>query len=603
LLKAGETVLDIEAERIPVSPGVYLFEDASGEVLYVGKAASLRPRVRSYFGLARGKSDRTRAMMERAAAVRFIVTDTEMEALALESNLIKRHKPRYNITLRDDKNYPYIKVSTGEKWPRATLARQAKKDGARYFGPYYPANTVHETLRLCRWLYPFRTCSDRVLATAARSCLNFHIGRCMGPCQDRVTREEYTAMVREMCLFLEGRHAEVRRILQERMAKRSEALDFEGAARLRDQIAAIDRLREEQKVISTSSWEQDVVGLAQEEHLSVVLVMFVREGKLVGQKPYILRDTSEVSTGEILSAFLGQHYADSPAPAEVLLPQEPEELGILAKWLGTLGNGRCCLAVPKRGEKRRLVEMASRNASVVLEGALLEEPSFRANEDLAAVLGLKSPPRRIECFDISNLQGKQPVGSMVVSVDGETRKDLYRRFKVKTGDKPDDYRMMREVVERRLKRGLSGEVGAWGLPDLIVLDGGKAHLGVVLRALEEMNLSLPLAALAKEEERLHVPGLADPLELPRNSPALRHLMRLRDEAHRFALGYHRSARSAQNRRSRLDEIPGVGPRRKRALLKAFGSVKGLARASVDEIARVPGVGRNLAQAIRDHLGD
>lgn len=593
-------VFELDAKRIPASPGVYLFEDASGEVLYVGKAASLRSRVRSYFGSPKGKPDMVRAMMERAAAVRVMVTDNEMEALALECNLIKRHKPRYNIMLRDDKHYPYIIVTLKDRWPRVLLARKARKDGSRYFGPYYPAGTVHETLGLCRRLYPFRTCSDRQLSTASRPCLNYHIGRCLAPCQGNVSEDEYRSMISEMCLFLEGKRGEVKERLKQRMDERSMAMDFEAAARLRDQIQALERLGVEQKVISTSNRDHDVVGFARDDDLAVVMVMFIREGRLLGQKPYTMRGVGGASLQSLLGIFLGQHYAECDVPPGILLPVEAEGSATLEGWLERLRGSRVRLSVPRRGEKRRLVEMASRNAQHVMEGVRLESSPSNDVAELAEVLGLDNAPRRVECFDISNLQGKQPVGSMVVFVEGEPRKDLYRTFKVRTGDSPDDYRMMREVLERRLKRGLAGDPAGWKLPDLLVVDGGQGHLGVALDVARELGIDVPVLALAKEEETVYCPETG-PLQLPRSSGALRFLMRVRDEAHRTAIGHHRRMRGGQTRRSALDEIPGVGAARKRALLKAFGSTKGVAEAGIDDIASVRGIGPRLARCIKEHL--
>ncbi|MEW6243547.1 MAG: excinuclease ABC subunit UvrC [Bacillota bacterium] len=597
----AENALKSLADNLPESPGAYMFLDEKGEVLYVGKAASLRGRVRSYF--QSGRDPKTEALMNAAKDIRFIVTSTEMEAIMLECNLIKKHRPRYNIMLRDDKHYPYLRVGTDHRWPRVTISRSARKDGARYFGPYYPAGSVSQTLKLLKSLFPLRTCSDRILANAQRPCLNYHIKRCPAPCMGLVDDTTYQASVRDVCLFLDGKHEDVRRSLIERMQEAAERLEFEKAADYRDQIRAIERIMEEQKAVSTDLGDQDVVGIARWADRACVLVQTVRSGRLVGQKHYLVDRTLDVPTGEILASFLKQHYEDaSYIPPVILLPAQTEEEHSIQDFLSSKRNGRIRLHVPKRGEKARLVEMARENAEALLQAGITSESKAekdRALAELASVLGLDAEPHRIEGFDISNIQGQDPVGCMVVFIDGRPAPRYYRRFKVGSVQGPNDVAMMGEVIGRRFARSDSSE---WRWPDLVLVDGGKGQLHAALSAMDGANVTgVPVLGLAKEEEEIWLPGTAEPLRLPRISPALRLLQRVRDEAHRFALGYHRSLRSRRATGSVLDEIPGIGPKRKKVLMRAFGSLRAIREASEEELARLPGMNSSAARRVKEYL--
>jgi len=598
-------------KNLPDRPGVYLFKDAAGEVIYVGKALSLRNRVRSYFHSSAGLNQRTMAMLSRAADLDYIVTDTELEALTLESNLVKRYRPRYNVMLKDDKHYPYLRVTTEDRWPRLVIARRARRDGSRYFGPYYPASVVHETMRLCRRLFPLRTCSDRVLESTDRPCLNYHIGRCLGPCTGQVDEEEYRQVVRDLCLFLGGRGEEVRDRLRKRMEEAAERLEFEKAARLRDQIQALDRLIEEQKMVSTRLEDQDVVGLARAGPDACVQVFFMRAGKVVGRRHYILPEASPEAP-EILAAFLKQHYADAEdIPGQILLPAEPEDAELIARWLSQQAGHRVSLVVPRRGEKKRLVDLVTENARQVLNEVKPEEERRRemgreAARVLGELAGLSGPVRRLEGYDISNLHGRQAVGSLVVFEEGVPRKEHYRLFRLRTPG-PDDYAMMQEVLFRRFRRGLeeAGSGSSWAvMPDLVLVDGGRGQLNAALEVLRALGLEhITVMGLAKEQELLYLPDRAEPVELPRDSAALHLVQWLRDEAHRFALGHHRRARKREGLRSLLDEVPGIGPRRKKELLRRFGSLEKLAAASVEELAAVPGMNRAAARRLKEYLGE
>lgn len=648
-----------KAASLPDSPGVYMFLGRDGAPIYVGKATSLRSRVRSYFhstGPVEARvSRRTELMLSEAVDLDFILTDTELEALILECNLIKRYRPRFNILLRDDKHYPYIRVSVNEEWPRAVISRSAKKDGARYFGPYYPASKLNQTLKLARRLFPLRTCGDHAMRNASRPCLNYHIGTCPAPCAGLVSREEYCATVRDLCAFLEGKHDEVLRRLNEKMRDAAERLEFEKACQYRDLIRAIQKVAEEQKAISTSLEDQDVVGVAWQGEVAgggppgtpvrhgrrdsyrtaCVMCFMVRGGKILGRKHYLVEAPDG---GSVLVEFIKQHYRDTDdLPEFVLLPYELEqycpraELALLERWLAGRRGGRVKIAFPKRGERRRLVELCARNASAVLESAFEFAPE--GVRELGSVLGLGSEPYRIECYDVSHHHGSEAVGAMVVLEGYSLNKAAYRRFRIRpeVGESPanppervpeDDCARLRQVLARRLKRGLEEERGqaeeareavvagrsgetegkSWSLPDLIVVDGGKPQLGAALSVMDDLGVPIPVCAIAKENEEVFVSGSPGPLPLEPGSPALLLLQKLRDEAHRFAVTYHRRERRKGALKSVLDEMPGIGPARKKALLRKFGSVNAIRGASVDEIAATPGMTRKLAEELKRHLG-
>ncbi|MDI6870122.1 MAG: excinuclease ABC subunit UvrC [Bacillota bacterium] len=601
------------AGRVPAKPGVYLMKDAQGRVIYVGKAAVLPHRLRQYFQAPARLTPRTRAMLRQVADFEYIVTSNAVEALILEANLIKEHTPRYNVRLKDDKAYPFVRVSLDEPFPRLQVVRRRAKDGGRYFGPYADVGAMREALAILRRFFPVRSCRKPLLPgkPAERPCLNYHLGRCLGPCTGEVSPEEYRRAVEEACLFLEGRHDRLVPELRRRMAEAASTLEFERAARLRDQINVLERATERQAVVAPSSVEQDLVALAQAEGkraLAVVQVFQVRRGKLTGRAHFLLEEGLEREPGEILAAFLAQHYLEAGSvPREVLVGEELPEPELLAEYLSERRGGPVVVRVPRRGNARKLLAMAKENAETALSEELTRlagEEALRAGAAmaLAEALGLPDPPRRIECYDVSHTQGAETVGSLVVFEDGRPKASDYRRFRIHSVDGPDDCRSLREVIRRRFQRArqetAAGRERFARRPDLIVVDGGKGQLSAVR---EEMRLlgvdDIPTVGLAKEEEHLFRVGQSEPVILPAGSPALHLVQHLRDEAHRFAVSYHRDLRQKQVRGSVLDEVPGIGPRRKRELLRRFGSVAGLRRAGVEELSAVPGISRALAEKI------
>jgi excinuclease ABC subunit C len=607
----NQTVLEDKIRALPDEPGVYLFKDESAKVIYVGKAASLRHRVRSYFQSARNLTARIVSMVSQIRDVEYIVTSSEVEALILESNLIKKHRPRYNVRLKDDKHYPYLRVTLESVWPRVVVARSIRDDGSRYFGPYTRTGAVSETLQLIKRIFTLRTCSDTVLKNVSRPCLNYHIERCSAPCKALVSHDEYMAQVQDVCTFLEGKPDLLLKRLKAKMEASAEALEFEKAAGFRDQIKAIEQITEKQRMISDKTKDRDVVGVVTHQADAFVQVLQVRAGKMIGAEQMNLTGVENRSLAEIVGAFLSLYYSRVVfVPAEILVPAIPEERELLEQWLTRLKSSRVRLRCPKRGDARALLEMATRNAELSLEEAKprAERETQMAQigvEELGDLLGIR-PPHRIECYDISNIQGRNPVGSMVVFTDGMPDKQEYRRFKIKRVEGQNDYAMMSEVLERRLSRLSRGsrdmpESSFDKTPDLLLVDGGKPQLGAALSVLREQNLTLPLIALAKREEEIFVPGRSDPLFAAAHPNAVFLLQRIRDEAHRFAVGYHRKLRTSESRHSVLDEIPGIGPRRRTALLKRFGSIKAIAHASLEELQSVPGMNRASALRVQEHL--
>jgi len=587
-------------DQVPERPGVYLYKDAKAQVIYIGKAASLRSRVRSYFQESRARDPKTDALVGQIRDVDYIVTGNELEALILESNLVKKHRPRYNIILRDDKHYPFLRLTANEDFPRLVVARRVQKDGAAYFGPFYPATAMRRTLRLVRQLFPLRTCRIKIDGTLPRPCLQYYIHRCNAPCTGWETREGYAKTVREVQRFLEGRSDDLAMELTREMEAAAGDLKFERAAGLRDQIQALNTVREHQKIISTEEAEQDIVGVVRQGADACVQLFFVRKGRLMGRESFFFDRVSGWSSGEILSAFVRQFYArDVTAPPEILLSEEPPEASLTAEWLGQRRGGRVELHAPQRGKKRELVGMAEENAALALQTHLLA----RGNrlqvvlDELERALNLPGPPHRIEGFDISTIQGSETVASMVVWQDGEMKKDDYKRYRIRTVTGTDDFAAMREVLTRRYGRALEGE----GLfPDLILLDGGRGQLSAGMKALEDLGLDyLPIASLAKRAEEVYTPEHLQPLVMDMSSPALQALQKIRDEAHRFAITYHKKLRQRRTISSVLDQIPGVGPTVRTSLLKTLGSAKVVRGASVAELAAVPKVTPKLAQRIHD----
>ena len=593
---------DLVAEKLkllPDSPGVYIMKDARGKIIYVGKAIVLKNRVRQYFQSSRNQAPKVRAMVSHVADFETIMTANEVESLILEANLIKKHRPRYNIRLKDDKSYPYVKVTVQEEYPRVFITRRVVRDGARYFGPYTNVTALRDSLKLLKRLFPLRTCRTM----PDRPCLEYHIKRCLAPCVGKVTAEDYRAMIRAVLLFLEGRTDDVERELEHRMNLAAEAYHFETAARLRDQLSAVRKAAERQNIV-TGAGDQDAVGMARSAAGVCVQIFFIRGGKMIGREHFLLRGSEEESDADILRAFLEQYYNQATfVPREVLLPCAIEAAGqeIIERFLAEKkGGGKVALLTPQRGTKHDLIVMATGNAEKFLADeetrrSLADEQTLGAVEELGRYLGLKKPPYRMECFDISHNQGQETVASMVVFEGGMPKKSDYRRFKIKSAEgKPDDFLSMREVTTRRYV-GLSEEE----LPDLIIIDGGKGQLSSALEIIrnEAGHKNVPVVGLAKQFELVFTEGNSAPIELTRRSPSLYLIQRIRDEAHRFAITFHRKLRGKRNLVSVLDHIVGVGPKRRQALWTHFGTLDKIKAASVDELASVPGMNRPSAEAV------
>ena len=602
----------------------------------MGKAANLRNRIRSYFGSPVNLAPKIRKMVGHVADFEYVVTESEAEAVILENTFIKRDRPRYNARLKDDKTYPYIKIDLNEEFPQVYFTRRVLQDGARYFGPYASAGSIRKTMNLLKRLFPYRSCTKAITGTDARPCLEYYIHRCVAPCIGNVTREEYREVVQQVILFMEGRTEHVLRDLKQKMHAASEALEFERAAILRDQVQTIERVNEAQKVVSLKRGDEDVIALAQSGGEAWVEVFFIRNGKLTGRDHFLMEGTQDEQPAHVLDQFVKQFYDTAPhIPGEVVLQHPLEDTVTIQAWLTQKRGHRVRLHVPQRGEKRRLVKMVAENAAQGLQQRAVKWLADSGNlqqamEEVHAALNLPRLPKRIECYDISNIQGSNPVGSMVVFEDGRPKSSHYRRFQIKDVQGVDDYSMMQEMLRRRFKRlseqvrasgsngqsaetenGTNETVGsakakneAWGIiPDLVIIDGGKGHLSAVLQVFLELGLmdTVPLSSLAKENEELYVPHDPDPILLPRGSQGLFLVQRVRDEAHRFAITYHRQRRSKSAVKSAMDSVPGIGPKRKRMLLRRFGSLAGVREASLEELASVPGMTVRLAQKMKEHL--
>lgn len=593
-------------DTFPEKPGVYIMKDKSGKVIYVGKAVSLKHRVRSYFKSGDSLPPKVSSMVSHIEDIEYIVTDSEVEALILECNLIKFYRPKYNILLKDDKHYPYIKITMNEPFPRIEVVRRVKKDGAKYFGPYVDAKAMREAIDVLRKIFPIRSCKKDLsrVPLKERPCLNYHIKLCAAPCQSFISEEEYGELVKNVVMFLEGKKEQLLGHLKAKMEEAASSLNFEAAAVYRDQIAALEKILEKQKISSTDLVDQDIIAMARGFDTTCLTVFFVREGNIIEREPFILSNTEGAERKEILAAFIKQFYdGASFIPKEIIVEEEIDEREAIEAWLSAKKGSRVKIIVPKRGEKRDLIEMVAENAMAYLEQKETFEErqkirNEKAMEDLKRYLDLEKLPRRIEAFDISNTQGTESVASMVVFENGMPKKEDYRRFKIKTVEGPNDFESMKEVIFRRFKRGLEGDEKFKDLPDLVVIDGGKGQLRYALEALKELNLNhIPAIGLAKEFEHVFVEGKSDPIILPRDSEALYLLQRVRDEAHRFAVTYHRKLRSARNLKSVLEEIPSIGKVRRKALLDAFGSLENIKRASVEELSKVPGMNKKSAIAV------
>lgn len=586
--------------RPPTKPGVYLLKDAGGKVIYVGKALNLRNRLRAYTGGAEAPDAKVQVLRSKLASFDCIVTDSETEALVLESNLIKEHRPRYNVKLKDDKRYPFIKVTLGEDFPRAYVTRVVKQDGSRYFGPYTDAKAMRRTLRLIRQVFPIRQCAT--FKKRPRPCLNFQIGRCLGPCIGAVSKEEYGRIIRELVLFLEGRADDVVSLLTEQMETAVEGLRFEEAAFLRDRIADIEKTGRRQRVLSARLVDRDVVAVARHEGYAVASVVKVRGGKLVACESCPLELGPRTGDDEVMETFLKQFYSLSRGglPGEILLDRDTPDREAIEAWLGENSSRKVTLSAPQRGEKRRLVDFARDNARQSLKRTFETRRVPPSVIELGEALGMKRPPRLVSGVDISSIAGTNPVGTVVTFRDGRPDRGLYRKYRIRTVVQGrDDYGSIAEVVSRHIKR-LAREDRE--LPDLLLIDGGKGQLSAAAKALSATGVrGVTLVGLAKREEEVFVRGRATPLPMPTDSRAKKLLVRVRNEVHRFSIAYHRSLREKEARHSLLDDIPGVGPSRKEALLRKFGSVRQIAGSTPEEIAEVPGVGIATARRIQKTL--
>jgi excinuclease ABC subunit C len=667
-------------KNLPTSPGVYIMHNRADEIIYVGKALSLRNRVRSYFGSLKGQMPKVWRMVAEIYDLEYILTDTELEALLLENQLIKRHRPRYNIRLKDDKTYPYIKVTLNEQWPRVVPTRRVLEDGARYFGPYAGMGTVHDTIDVLDKLFPFRTCDKIIDGRDPRPCMQYFIHRCLGPCASLADKAAYHEAIHQVLLFLEGKQATIVRALRKEMEAASENLEFERAAVFRDRIRSLEHVLERQKVFSTTRADQDVIAFAKNDGEACVQIFLIREGKLLGREHFMLEGTADSAPGEILQTFIGQFYDQTTeVPPTLVVQEDVSDAEIIETWLRQKRGNKVTITVPRRGEKRDLVQMAARNAQETLEQYRLrwlsdEQKSTAALTELQEKLNLPAWPQRIECYDVAHLQGTDVAGAMVVFEQGQPKKKEYRRFQIKSSSN-DDYRSMREMLLRRFRRAgaersteerkraldlahagvryepapsADYEAGArlaedlaeesdearlgdtiseiarkaesegtsdarpgdgWGtnswsvLPDLVVIDGGKGQLAAAQDAMREAGLlDVPMIALAKRQEEIFTPGRSEPIILEARSEALKLLQRVRDEAHRFSNSYNRKLGSKRATRGRLDTIPNIGPVRKKALLRHFGSLNAIRAATVDELMQVKGMDKAAALSIKEHLG-
>lgn len=599
-----------QLKQLPNSPGVYLLKDGAGNILYVGKAANLHHRVRSYFGAGQKLLPKLQRMVARVSELDFFVTSSEQEALILELNLIKRHHPRYNVRLKDDKTFPYLKIDLKEEWPRVHITRRLEEDGGRYFGPFASAKSVRQTLKVIKGIFPFRSCSRTITGTDSRACLDYDIHHCLAPCIGVASKGDYAEVIEQVILFLEGKQELVVKELEGKMNRAAEVLNFEQAALLRDQIQAINRVIEGQKIATKVRGEQDVIALASDKDQAYVQVFFIRGGKLIGRESFVLQGTRSEEPPQIMTSFIKQFYSSSPHIPPLLLLQHPvEDKAIIEDWLQSKKGAKVHIQVPRRGSKRELVNIVAENAQQGLEQLKIKQLAAPAAlaEALAEIkreLHLPRLPSRMEAYDISNIRGTAAVGSMVVFENGKPKPAHYRRFRIKTVSGADDYAMLHEVLKRRFRRSSDASAAdSWAiLPDLVLIDGGKGQLNAALAAISESGVSsVPTASLAKENEEIFIPQRTEPIILPRSSPGLQLLQRLRDEAHRFAIGYYHRIRKRETFTSALDAIPGIGPRRKRALLKRFGSVQGIRQASEEELAATKGMTQSLAKRVKECL--
>jgi excinuclease ABC subunit C len=597
--------LENKLKQLPDKSGVYLMKDSEGKIIYVGKAKVLKNRVKQYFTGVQ-KYAKVALMVSNIADLEYIICDTEMEALVLECNLIKKYRPYYNILLKDDKHFPYVRIDLAEPFPRVTVVRRVKNDGAKYFGPYIAAHTIRDVLDSIYKIYPLRSCKKdipRAIEKKERPCLNYEMKRCVGPCTGTISEAEYGKMVGEVIAMLGAKQNRLKSKLKAEMLEASDDQNYEKAAMLRDKIKLIDQISGKQKAGFPNLNDKDVFGVWAGENIAAAQSFLVRNGKLEHAEKFYFEYAGE-EDGEILSSFLKQYYMDSFAiPKHIYVSSELPDREPMEKWLSEKKGSKVEIILPSRGDNKKLAELARKNArdAVKLKEGLNAKKQ-RALNNLAAAIGLAAELKRIECYDISNTQGTDSVASMVVFEEGVPSRKQYRRFKIKTVEGSNDFASMQEAVTRRLLRGLNGDAGFVPLPDLIVVDGGKGQLSSAVDALASLGLEdLPLISLAKREEEIFVPGSSDSILLKKMSPEFRLITSLRDEAHRFAITYHRKLREARQKKSELDEIPGIGPARKKALLKAFSGLEKIKEASIREMQSAPGIGEAFAQSVYEHF--
>lgn len=613
-------MFDIEEElkKLPAQPGVYIMHDKKDEIIYVGKAISLKNRVRQYFQSSRNKTAKIEQMVSRIARFEYIITDSELEALVLECNLIKEHRPRYNTMLKDDKTYPYIKVTVGEEYPRVLFSREMKKDKSKYFGPYTSAGAVKDTIELIQKLYKIRTCNRSLPKDIGkdRPCLNYHIKQCDAPCQGYINKEEYAQNISQVLEFLGGHYDKVLKSLEEKMMQASEALDFEKAIEYRELLSSVRQIAQKQKITSSSMEDRDIIAMAKDDRDAVVQVFFVREGRLIGREHFHVNIATAEDSRQILTSFVKQFYAGTPfVPRELWVQEELDDSEVISRWLSGKRGQKVRIVTPKKGEKERLVELAGKNAALVLsqdkEKIKREElRTIGAMNQVADWLGLEGV-KRIEAFDISNISGYESVGSMIVYEDGKPRRNDYRKFKIKTVVGANDYASMKEVLTRRFTHGLeeleqlretgvSGDFGSFTrFPDLLMMDGGRGQVNIALEVLDELRLDIPVCGMVKDDNHrtrgLYYQNVEIPID--KHSEGFRLITRIQDEAHRFAIEYHRSLRSKGQVRSILDDIDGIGDTRRKALMRHFKSLEAIQAATEDDLAAVPGMNRLAAKSV------
>ena len=613
--------IEEELKQLPDKPGVYIMKDKDDEIIYVGKAISLKNRVRQYFQSSRNQGLKVKSMVSHIYEFEYIIVDNEVEALILEANLIKKHKPKYNILLRDDKQYPYIKVTLNEKYPRVIKTRQVLKDGAKYFGPYPSATAVNDAIDIIHDIYPIRTCKLNLEKNMGkfRPCLNYHIGKCNAPCLGNVDEEEYLEMINKVIKFLSGRKDDLINIIEEKMINASKYLEFEKASIYRDQINSLKLLQEEQKIVTSNIIDQDVIGMAKGIEEVCVQVFFIRGGKIIGREHYLMEDMFNTERKEIISSFLKQFYIGSAyVPKEILIEEDIEDLETIEKWLENKRGSKINILVPKRGEKYKLIEMVNKNAKDMLNKygdkfLRKHRENLKALEEIQDILELEEFPNRIEAYDISNTSGVQSVGSMVVFEKGEAKKSDYRRFRIRDVNTPDDYASMEEVLKRRFIRGIEEKQllqdssiklkGFSNFPDLIMIDGGKGQVNIVLKVLDELGIDIPVCGLVKDDFHKTRGIIYNNIEfeLPLDSLGFRMIYKIQEEAHRFALSYHKSLRTKNMFKSQLDDIKGIGEKRKMALMKHFQSIEKIKNATIEELAKVRGMNKVVAEELYNHF--